>query len=175
MIEEAKNKEIVYDQEEIPDSGEAGLNQLTRKIKKIKEKLKKCQEEKGQYLDGWQRAKADLINYKRRQEEQMEKWQKLINEGLIVDLLPVLDSLELGIKNQESRELEIIKKQFLKILENHGLDEIKSKGEKFNPEFHEAVESVQSDKEEGRVVEEIQKGYTLNGEVIRTAKVKVSK
>lgn len=154
------------------------------RFKKLKNKLKKCQQEKQEYLDGWQRAKADLINYRRRQEEQMKEWQKLINQGLICELLPVLDSLEAGISNYELRitnnkekdsDLENIKKQLWEILKKHGLEEIKSLGQKFNPEFHETVESVESDKEEGTIVEEVQKGYTLNGKVIRVAKVKVTK
>jgi len=154
------------------------------RFKKLKEKLKKCQKEKQEYLDGWQRAQADLINYKRRQEEQMKEWQKLVNQELIIELLPVLDSLETRNYAEiyaEPRGKELfeginkIKEQLLVVLKKHGLEEIKSVGEKFNPEFHEAVESVESDEEEGIIVEEIQKGYTLNGKVIRVAKVKVTK
>ena len=72
--------------------------------------------------------------------------------------------------------LKAVKDQLIKILSNHGLEEMKSAGEKFNPEFHEAVETVEAEnKDEGAVVEEVQKGYLLNGKVIRTAKVKVTK
>lgn len=144
-----------------------------KKVEKLRKKLEQCRKEKEDYLTGWQRAQADLVNYKRRQEEQMTEWQKLMGEKVINDLLPILDSLERGTKTEGVRQ---IKEQFWGILENYGLKEIKSTGEKFNPEFHEAIESVLSDGDEENVVtEELQKGYILNNKVIRTAKVKIIK
>ena len=161
-----------FDLDETNDSG-----QILDKIKKIKEKLKKCNEEKQEYLTGWQRAQADFINYRKRQEEQMEGWMKMAEAGLITDLLAVLDTLDSAIKNHggDGGSAAAIKKQFEEILKNHGLEEIKAAGEKFNPEFHEAIERVEAGAEEGIVIEEIQKGYLLNGKVLRVAKVKVSK
>ncbi len=194
-MSEEKKQEVKYEEDEGGESVD-----LTEKIKKVKEKLKQCQKEKQEYLGGWQRCQADFINYRRRQEEQMGEWSKMFGEGLIRDILPVLDALESGIKNsafasssrnasderskasadkQESREkdddLEAVRKQLWKILQHHGLQEIKLVGEKFNPEFHEAVEQVESEKKEGMIIEEVQKGYLMNGKVIRTAKVKVTK
>ena len=68
-----------------------------------------------------------------------------------------------------------MKKQLKIILEKHNLKGIKAKGEKFNPEFHEAVEMVESNKESGEITEEIQKGYMLGEKVLRASKVKVNK
>ncbi|MFH1460800.1 MAG: nucleotide exchange factor GrpE, partial [Patescibacteria group bacterium] len=68
-----------------------------------------------------------------------------------------------------------IKSQLENIFKKYGLAEIKSVGEKFNPEFHEAVEQIESKEESGTIVEEIQKGYLLNNKVLRPSKVKVSK
>jgi len=172
---EDKNQEIITGE----DSGSS-----EEKIKKVKEKLKQCQKEKQEYITGWQREKADFINYKRRQEEQMAEWSKMLGEGLVRDILPVLDTLEprnyadldaeqRG-KGEVVKGLELLRQQLLKILQNHGLSEIKAVGEKFDPQLHEAVEQVAGE-ESGMVVEEVQRGYLLNGKVLRVAKVKVNK
>lgn len=152
------------------------------KSKAIKLKLKECQKEKEEYLTQAQRARADLINFRRRQERAMEELKKYGQENLIKELLPALDSLRIGAKNNP--DLKSVKKQLEEILKNRGLEAIQTKGEKFNPEFHEAVEQVKSEPsrsgsafggESGAIVEEIQKGYLLNKKVLRPSKVKVSK
>jgi molecular chaperone GrpE len=183
MDNENKNEkeEIVY--EEQGSGFDNDLDDVEDKMNRLKEKLKKCQEEKQEYLTGWQREKADFINYKRRQEEQGNEWLKIGNAGLMKDLLAALDTMEagimnyeLGIKNKDDNCLGRIQKQLMEILKGRGLEEIKAVGEKFNPEFHEAVESAESENgEEGEIIEEIQKGYLLNGKVLRTSKVKVNK
>ncbi|MBI4708884.1 MAG: nucleotide exchange factor GrpE [Candidatus Portnoybacteria bacterium] len=171
--EAASEEEIIYESE---DSVKLGGD-----IEKLRKKLKECREEKEKYLAGWQRAQADFINYKRRQEEQQGEWSRMLGEGLIKDILPVLDSLESGIRNQESgianKDLGLIRKQLLDILRKYGLEEIKSVGEKFNPEWHEVVEYEENDEShESEIVSaEIQKGYLLNGKVLRAAKVRVTK
>ncbi len=144
------------------------------KIKKIKEKLKKCQKEKEEYLAGWQRAKADLINYKREQEQKISDYYKFANEGLVLEILLVLDSFEEAIKHSRDEGIKQLYNQFLGILKSNGLEEIKALGEKFNPEFHESIGGVKSDEKSGIVVEEAQKGYKLHGKVLRPSKVKIS-
>jgi molecular chaperone GrpE len=179
MDQNLNGQENIY--EEIEDGAELDVGAAKEKIGKLKEKLKKCQEDKHEYLTGWQREKADFINYKRRQEEQAGEWLKIAQAGLIKDLLPLADSLELGIRNWESGtgnedkdHLEGIRKQLNDIFRKYGVEEIKAVGEKFNPEFHEAVESAEvAGGEEGKIMEEMQKGYLLNGKVLRVAKVKV--
>jgi|SRR3989339_342586 len=183
-----EEKKVVYEEAEeasdgINDDADLDMDMAKEKIIKLKEKLKKCSKEKEEYLDGWQRSKAEMINYRRRQEEQMAEWLKMAQAGLIKDLLPILDTIEAGIRNwglgiKENKEnyLEKIKEQLLKILTSYGLEEIKTIGEKFNPEFHEAIEQVESvENEDEIIVEEVQKGYLLNGKVLRAAKIKISK
>jgi len=160
-----KDKKLTYISEEAEESG--------GKIKKLKKKLKECQKEKEEYLTQAQRARADLVNYRRRQEQVLEELRKYGQAGLIGELLLVLDSLKMGSKKDEG--LKQIKTQLETILERYGLKEIKTKEEKFNPEFHEAIEMKESDKEEGTVVEEVQKGYMLGDKVLRTSKVRVAK
>lgn len=169
---------------------EDGSDKIEDKIKKIKEQLKKAEQERAEYLAGWQRAKADLINYKKEQEAKISEIFKFANEGLIYDVLPVLDSFEEALKymeqsatsaegetgepRQRQEEIKQIYNQFKNILKSNGIEEIQVVGEKFNPEFHEAIGEVEG-KEQGVIAEEVQKGYMLNKKVIRASKVKINK
>ncbi len=144
------------------------------KVGKIKDKLKSCEKERGEYLAGWQRAKADLINYKKEQEQKNSQFFKFANENLIIEILLVLDSFEEAMKHSKDEGIKQLYNQLKSILKNQGLEEIESIGKKFNPEFHESVGEIKKGKS-GFVVEEIQKGYKLNGKVIRPSKVKISK
>ena len=141
------------------------------KIKKIKKRLKSCEKERSEYLDGWQRAKADLINFKKEQEKKNSDIFKFANENFVSEILPVLDSFELALKhkNEGIKQLYL---QFLNILKNNGLEEIKCVGEKFDPFLHESVGEIKG-KKKGFVAEEVQKGYVLNKKVIRPSKVKI--
>jgi molecular chaperone GrpE len=154
------------------------------KKEKPQSEIEKRKKQAEEYLDGWKRAKADLINYKKRQEEISGEFVKFANEDLILELLPILDNFTLAAKhlpkNLENSDwikgIFQIKSQIENLLTARGIEEIKSKGEKFNPEFHEAIEEIKSSgKEQGIIIEELQKGYKLNGKVIRAARVKIAK
>ncbi len=163
------------------------------------DELSKCQKERDEYLDGWKRAKAELINYKKDEAKRFETVIKLANEDLVKELLLVLDSFELAIialgQSQTDAEkspresassqresaswqkgMYLIRSQLKDILKSYGLEEIAtSVGEKFNPNICEAVAEIESDQPVGTVIEEVEKGYLLNGRVIRPARVKVAK
>jgi len=160
----SKQDKLSYLAEESAESGS--------QLKKLKNKLKNCQKEKEEYLSQVQRARADLINYRRRQELVLEESKKLGQSAFLKELLPVLDSLKLGAKDNQG--IKQIKEQFEAILEKEGLTEIKAIGQKFDPNFHEVVERVKSKEKEGTIVEEIQTGYLINGQVLRVTKVKVA-
>jgi molecular chaperone GrpE len=145
-----------------------------KKVKKVKHQLKHCEQERAEYLAGWQRAKADYINLEKRTEQEKSEWIKFSNAELILKFLPLLDSFEEALKHTNDNGLAHIYNQLKDILKNQGLEEIKSLGEKFNPEIHEAVENEKGEKE-GIIVEEIQKGYKLHGKIIRPSRVKISK
>ncbi|MFW6173031.1 MAG: nucleotide exchange factor GrpE [Elusimicrobiota bacterium] len=171
MSNKKKNDNLEYETE---DNQEDAL----KKIKKVKSKLKACQKEKAEYLAGWQRAKADLINYKREQENKISEYYKFANEGLIIEILPVLDSFEQALKHisrQEKENIQQVYNQLKKILKSNGVEEIPTIGKKFNPELHEAIEEIASNKKPGIIVEEIQRGYKLHGKIIRASRVKISK
>ena len=154
------------------------------KEKKLKEEIKKCQKEKQEYLEGWQRSKADLINKKKEFEEDKKRLVRLANKGLIHDLAGVLDSFSIAFSNKDSWEkvdegwrkgIEYIHSQFIQVLKDYNLQEIDPKGEEFDPENHESLELVSTDKEEedGLVESVIRKGYELEGVTIRPAHVRV--
>jgi len=160
-----KKDKTVYIDENEDSEGMVG------KLKKLKKKLKECQKEKEEYLSQTQRARADLINYRRRQEEALGEIMKRGNDEIIKELLPVLDSLEMGANKNDG--VKQIKEQFEAVLGKYGVKSIKAVGEKFNPEFHEAIEQIKSSEESGTIIEEVQKGYLLQNRVLRVSRVKV--
>jgi len=156
-----------------------GGNELEMLKKQLEEEKKKAAE----YHNHWKRAMADFQNYKKRQSELFAELVNSAGQEMIMEILPIFDTFTLAVKHipedlkdkEWTRGVVQLKEQLASLLKSKGLEEIKSIGEKFNPEFHEAVEMVETEKPEGEILEEVQKGYKLNGMVIRTAKVKVAK
>jgi len=153
-------------------------------LEETKKKLEECQKLKDEYLNGWQRERADFLNYKREELERVEEILKYADVGLISNILPILDNFETAEKNlpedlkgnENVEGLLQIKRQIQDFLKSQGIEEIKSMGERFDPNFHEVVEEVEvKDKQPGIIIEEIQKGYKLHGKVLRPARVKTSK
>lgn len=155
---------------------------VDKKLKKLRGKLKESQKKAEEYLTGWQRTKADLINYRKEQEQKISDYYKFANEGLILEILLVLDNFNIALNHlpKESKKdkwlegILQIKKQLEDSLTKQGVEEIKTLGEKFNPEFHESIGAVKSNKKGGTIIEEVQRGYKLNGKVIRPSRVKIS-
>ena len=149
-------------------------------IEDLVKELEQCQKERDEYLNGWKRAKADFINYQKDEAKRVDGIMKFSNEMLIRELLPVLDSFQLSLSVMEDagvrKGVEIIQAQFDEVLKKHGLEPVKSIGEKFDPSLHEALAEVEADgQESGLVIEELSRGWKLNGKVIRPARVKISK
>lgn len=145
------------------------------------DELTRLKKERDEYLDGWQRARAELINYKKDEAKRFQEIAKFANENLIRELLVVLDSFDLAVaalekEGKAERGFYLIKAQFEDTLKNFGLEKVVvSTGQAFDPSLHEAVAEVESDKTSGTIVEEVDKGYYLNGKLIRPARVKISK
>lgn len=138
----------------------------------MEKKIKECQKKRDEYLAGWQRSRADFLNYKKEETERLKEILKYASEGLILEILPILDSFEKAEKGVEKDKVSEgflqIKAQLQDFLKKQGIEEIKSVGETFDLNFHEALEGT-----EGLISEEVQKGYKLNGKVLRPAKVKI--
>jgi molecular chaperone GrpE len=148
---------------------------------KLKEEADKAKE----HWDKILRLQADFENTRKRLEKEKQDFIKFANEGIIVELLNVLDDLERAVNLAESKHQDL--QAFLKgvemilvhlhdMLKEYGIKQIEAEGKVFDPNFHEAMMQVENkDLPEHTVVEELQKGYMLNDRVIRTSKVKVSK
>jgi molecular chaperone GrpE len=172
--------DVVFENED----GEGNTQNPAEKIKQLREKLNKSEAERMEYLAGWQRAKADLINARKRDEEDKKEFVKYANEDLLGEILSVLDSFDMAFANKEAWEkvdlnwrtgVEYIYSQLLSALERFNLKVINPVGQKFDPNHHVSIESVPvTDKsQDGIIVRVVQKGYELNGKVIRAPKVEV--
>jgi len=148
-------------------------------------KLKEEADRANEYWDKLLRLQADFENTRKRQEKEKQDFLKFANEGLILELLNVLDDLERAVNMAESKHedlpaflkgVEMILAHLYEMLKAQGLKPIEAEGKIFDPNLHEALmQAEDKDAPEHTVVEELQKGYLLNDRVIRTAKVKVSK
>lgn len=175
---EEKNTENMQENKNAKKSSEESEN-----LKKFKEEIEKYKKQAEENLNGWKRAKADFVNYKKDQENRMGEFIKYANEDIITGLLPIIDGFHLAtehlpedLKNSDwAKGIMCVKGQLESFLKEIGVEEIKSIGEKFNPSLFESVGEEESEKEEGIVIVEIQKGYKMFGKVIRAGKVKISK
>jgi len=172
--EEILEDDIVFDSEESDGAKE----------KKLREKLTACLKEKQEYLEGWQRTKADFVNARKEEEEKRKGLKDFANEGLLQDLIPVLDSFDMAFANKEAwgavdetwrKGIEYIHSQFHTILDNYGVIIINPEGEKFDHEKHNALELIDTDDEskDDMIESVLQNGYQLKDRVIRPANVKV--
>jgi molecular chaperone GrpE len=155
------------------------------KIKKLKEQLKDSQKKATENMDGWQRALADYANLKKDSAEQMKELKSYVLEGFVEELLPVLDSFDMAMKNKEVWEkvdenwrkgIEYIYIQLTSVLSNNGVSSVGLENEKFNPDLHVAIEEIETDdkSKDGIISQVVQKGYKGKS-VIRPAKVKIYK
>ena len=140
--------------------------------------LAEAQAKADEYLDMARRIQADFDNYRRRTQRDNEEFRNFATAGLINELLTVVDDFDRALSVADGSEVFIngvkgIRQNLMKLLESKGLTEIDASG-KFDPNYHEALCAVEAD-EPGMVAEVFQKGYLLNGKVLRFAKVKVTK
>jgi molecular chaperone GrpE len=147
----------------------------------LQEQLEQAQAKADENWETVLRMKADLENQRRRSEKQVEDAHKYAVTKFIEELLPVADSMEMGMAAEGDVEqiregVALTKKVFDTALEKFGLEVVDPLGEKFNPDLHQAMAMQPSDEyEEGHVSAVMQKGYTLNGRLVRPAMVMVVK
>jgi molecular chaperone GrpE len=177
--DEVQYDDVTMEGEETPMSGFKGKDE-----KKLREELKQCQKDKQEYLAGWQRAKADLINFKREAEEEKKRFARFATEDFIQELLPAVDSFDMAFRDTATWEkadpnwrkgVEYIYAQLLSTLEAHGVKQLNPLGEPFDPTTQDSIGStaVTDKSKDGTVVEVVQKGYELGGKIIRASKVHV--
>lgn len=158
-------------------------------INELEQCNKKCEE----YLNNWKRERADFLNYKKDEAERIGTLLQYAKESIILNILPILDNIELAEKQlpenlkkgekgspqaiEWTKGFLQIKKQIKDFLKRERIEEIETLGKQFNPKTMEAMseETGGRQQETSTVIEEIQKGYIMEGKVIRPAKVKVTK
>ena len=153
-------------------------------IEELKEALKHAEARSTEHLAGWQRARADYSNFKKEQEKRQAEIIQFANAALMAEVLPIYSHFKLVLShlpdNQKKEDwvagLIQIQKQFQEFLKKYQIEEIKTVGEKFDHNFHEAVAHEAKDGfETDEVFEEVQPGYIIDGKVLMPAKVKVAK
>ncbi len=163
-MDEKKTDDVNKKKEQVKDIKKSDAE---KKIKEVTELL--------------QRNQAEFDNYRKRVEKEKANLIKNASKDIIVKLLPLLDNFELALNNTDNngefvKGMELIYSQMFQMLEEQGLKKIDAIGRKFDPYFHEALLAENyNDKEDEIVLEELQKGYVLNDDVIRHAKVKINK
>ncbi len=177
-----------------PDKGkEAAEGKTTEPVAKKEEKKSKksssqkkldaLQEKYDELNDKYMRLYSEFDNYRKRTAKERIELQKSASSEVILDILPVVDDLERAIQSFEEHQLseeakkgiELIYSKMVNILHQKGLKEIDAMHQAFDTDFHEAITNIpaSSKKMKGKIMDVIQKGYTLNGRVIRYAKVVV--
>lgn len=176
MNDENGTKEEI---ELIPDE-ENDQSGLRQKVQKLKDSLERCEKERKEYLEGWQRAKADHINYKNDEGKRFEDMARFVTAGLTQEILPVLDSFDLalghGLPSDVEKGVLLIRSQFEDILKKRGLEQIMvAVGDEFNPERHESIGEIESGLPAGTVAGVVQRGYVFRDRVLRPARVRLAK
>lgn len=154
------------------------------KLEKLKDELEKVKAERQEYLDGWQRAKADAINLKRETEHQAKRTAEALREALVHDLIPALDSFDMAATSEQWETLdsgwrsgmEMVRDQLIAALRSHGIERYGKVGEKFDHALHDAVEErADMAGESGTIVRILRSGYKSGDRVLRAAQVIVKK
>lgn len=158
----------------------------TQKIKKLQEKIKLLEKEKTEYLDGWQRARADYANLQKTAEEDKKRIKGLFEEQFIEELLPVIDSFGMAMSNRQAWEkvdatwrtgVEYIYGQLMATLKDRGFTAFGAVGEVFDPRVHQAVSDAPTTTSEldHTIATVLQQGYALGENILRPARVSVYK
>ena len=168
-------------------SGDAAADQVQDQVEDpIQQQIQQLKEERDSLYDRLLRKQAEFENYKRRMERERAEFAQFASGELMKEILNALDSFELAIRNASGasgasgddnilRGFELIYKQLLDVLGRFGLKALEAKGQMFDPNFHQAVSTDASDEvPENTVLEEMRRGYLLNGRLLRPAMVSVS-
>jgi molecular chaperone GrpE len=152
------------------------IDQILEKDEIIKENEQQIDECQDQLL----RMQADLENYRKHTEKRMEEHVARANQDIIIKILETYEDLQRALQADKAEDLqegvELIYQKLRGVLESEGLEEIPAEGEKFDPFKHEALMAeAHNDYDNGCIIQELSKGYTLNSKVIKYSKVKVCK
>ncbi len=147
------------------------------------ERIQSLQQSRDENYELYLRSQAEMENMKKRHRKEKKDWQRFANEKLVKEILPVMDNLETALSHTAEENalaalkegVELTLKGLREVLGRAGVEEVKTEGEGFDPGYHEAI-SVQEDpnRSKGAILHELQKGYLMNGRLIRPALVVVN-
>ena len=178
MSDEEKNdnnETQVEDVESVEIIDEEHLDEKEKKLAKLKHELGSCRKDKEEYLSGWQRAKADYINFKKDEEKRAQDFIKFSGLGIFKELIVVADSMEKAALYSTDEGIKNTYAQMTNFLEKFRVKKIETASQTFDPAKHEAVseEEVSDNELDNKVIEELQPGYMMHDRVLRPARVKV--
>lgn len=177
IIDNTESEDVSF--EETNDDGEVTVKDT---VKKLREKIKKLEGEKQEYLDLSQRTRADYANFKKEVEGNRITERKFATKRFIEEILPVLDSYDMARANKEAWEkvdqnwrmgIEYIFSQLRTVLENEGVTQFGKVGDTFDPHLHESMEqvNVENEKDNDKIMKVLQNGYKMNDMILRPARV----
>lgn len=158
-------------------------DQILLELEQLQEELEEARAKSEEYLDGWQRARAEFANYKKRVERDQAQIYQMTAGNIIKRYLDVVDDFDLALRNRPAdgdgalwaSGIELIYRKLLNILESEGVTLLQAEGEFFDPNLHEAITSEPSEEyESGQIIEVIKQGYLLGDRVLRPAMVRVA-
>jgi molecular chaperone GrpE len=182
-----KAKEVIEENKETSKNNETQSDEVAVEdpVRELEDKLKAKEEEAKETYDRLLRVSAEFENYKKRSARDMDDFRKFAIQSLLKELLSVVDNLELAInsanENQQSDSslkegLDLTHREILHVLEKFNVTPIASKGELFDPTYHEAVMQEETDEyPENTVINEMQRGYLIHDRLLRPAMVVVAK
>lgn len=178
LMEEQLESDLPSEEESAGD--EAGM----LSIDGLRDELNRVKTQADEYLDGWQRARAEFANYKKRVTREREESHLRVMGDALTKILGIVDDLERALREKPedgdaaawAAGIELIYRKMATLLENEGVEKISAEGEHFDPMIHEALSHEDSDDhEEGQIIEVIQPGYRMGDRVLRPALVRVAR
>jgi len=185
-LEAARDDSILSNDSEVLEFefNDDGEEDLKKTLKIFRADLKEAKKEKEEYLTGWQKERAEFANYRKQEDERRANFSESVRERILTRFLSVIDSFNMAFSNKETwdkveenwrKGVEYIYTQMNNIFEEYGVKAIGEVGESFDPNIHQSIDVVETDKKEleHKVAEVIQKGYKLGERVMRPARVNV--
>ena len=181
---DSTTQKVDESQEELSGQPAMVVEELRTEIEALQAELAESRTRADEYLDGWQRSRAEFANYKKRIERDQLAVSQNAAGRIIKRYLEILDDLERALKNRPqegegaawANGIELIYRKFKSILESEGITPMEAEGQQFDPNLHEAITSEESDDHEsGQIIEVLQQGYMLGDRVLRPAMVRVAR
>ena len=174
--------DVIQEDTHLENIGEEIATQ--EEIESLKQALESSHAKSEEYLDGWQRSRAEFANYKKRVEREQAQLYQTTAGVIIKRYLDIVDDLERALNNRPqegegavwAEGIDLIYRKFLSILETEGIKPMEAQGKQFDPNQHEALSSEDSDEyQSGQIIEVLKQGYSQGDRVLRPALVRVAR